>query len=110
MTGRTLRLAHSPDSDDLVMWWPLSGLRDPRGRPIEGGDASPVIDTGPFSFSCQAEDVQTLNEGAIASALLAERGEVPAAAYDVTAISCHAYPHVRTRYGITASGGAFGEG
>lgn len=110
MTGYTLRLAHSPDSDDLVMWWPLSGLLDPRGRPIEGCDESPVIDTGPFSFSCQAEDVQTLNERAIASALLVERGEVPSAAYDVTAISCHAYPRVRKMYRITASGGSFGQG
>ena len=30
----TLTLAHSPDSDDLVMWWPLCGMTHADGSPI----------------------------------------------------------------------------
>jgi 1,4-dihydroxy-6-naphthoate synthase len=84
-----LTLAHSPDADDLVMWWPLVGLD---GR-------EPAIDTGPFSFACVARDVQDLNRRAI------ETGE-----FDITAISAATYPLVAERYRITASGGSFGEG
>lgn len=85
----TLTLAHSPDADDLVMWWPLVGL-DGHG---------PAIDTGPFSFKCVARDVQDLNRCAI------ETGE-----FDITAISAATYPLVADRYRITAAGGSFGEG
>jgi len=31
----TLTLAHSPDSDDLVMWWALVGRMGPMQRPAE---------------------------------------------------------------------------
>ena len=85
-----IRLAHSPDSDDLVMWWPLVGLD---GR-------TPAIDVGAFRFELVARDVEELNK-------LAAGG---GGAYDATAISCAAYPAVRDRYVITRCGGSFGEG
>ncbi len=85
-----LTLAHSPDADDLVMWWPLTGLD-------AGG--TPAIDTGRFSFRCIADDVQRLNRRAI------EKGD-----FDITAISAATWPHVAARYAITSSGGSFGEG
>ena len=82
-----LTLAHSPDADDMVMWWPLLG-------------ESPAIDTGGFVFRSNPEDVERLNRLAITDA----------APYDITAISAHAYPHCRSRYAVTACGGSFGEG
>ncbi|MEM1329917.1 MAG: MqnA/MqnD/SBP family protein [Planctomycetota bacterium] len=94
-----LTLAHSPDSDDLVMWWPLVGVTDARGQPLEGNLGKPAIDTGGFRFDLLAEDVQALNRRAI------ERGDL-----DITAISAHAYPHLSDRYRITSCGGSFGEG
>jgi 5,8-dihydroxy-2-naphthoate synthase len=143
MSTCELTLAHSPDSDDLVMWWPLTGLVGPDGVPIEegirdqgsgtskGGEKRPkrkrgleaplhtvghppAIDCGGFTFACIAQDVETLNKRAIAAASLGARagggGHVPEAAYDITAISCHTYPHIKDAYQITASGGSFGEG
>jgi 1,4-dihydroxy-6-naphthoate synthase len=86
-----IRLAHSPDSDDLVMWWPLVGL----------DGSTPAIDTDPFRFDLVARDVEELNKAAA--------GE-PADLYDATAISAAAYPAVRDRYIITRCGGSFGEG
>lgn len=85
-----LTLAHSPDSDDLVMWWPLVGLAG------EG----PHIDTGSFRFRLEARDVEELN-------CMAAGG---GGRYDITAISCAAYPAVSDRYVITRCGGSFGEG
>lgn len=94
-----LTLAHSPDADDMVMWWPLTGMRRPDGTPVEGRLGQPRIETGRFRFETTAADVQALNRRAI------ERGD-----FDITAISAHAYPHVKDRYAITACGGSFGEG
>ncbi len=109
MSPTELTLAHSPDSDDLVMWWPLTGLLDPEGHPIEG-DGAPLVDRSGFTFACVAQDVEALNKRAIAAASLAARtGQLPEAAYDITAISCHTYPHIKDAYQITASGGSFGE-
>jgi 1,4-dihydroxy-6-naphthoate synthase len=89
----TLRLAHSPDSDDMVMWWPLVGL--------DGGQ--PAIDTRGFSFALAARDVEDLNRIAAGRA----GGEH---ASDITAISCAAYPLAAADYAITRCGGSFGEG
>jgi len=97
----TLSLAHSPDSDDLVMWWPLTGITNPDGTAIDGPLGMPQIDTGPFRFSCVARDVEELNRLAIEPG-----GDEP---YDITAISCAAYPAMADRYVITRSGGSFGE-
>lgn len=99
----TLSLAHSPDSDDLVMWWPLTGMRGPEGVPVEGALGRPAIDTGRFRFETVGRDVEELNKLVV--------GETtPVGAYDITAISCAAYPFIADRYAITRSGGSFGEG
>ena len=96
-----LNLAHSPDSDDLVMWWPLVGVRQPDGTPIEGELGHPQVDTGPFRFNLVARDVEELNKLVV--------GNDDADAYDITAISCAAYPKIADRYAITKAGGSFGE-
>lgn len=83
-----LTLAHSPDPDDVFMWWPL-GSRD----------VMPAFDTGRFRFEPLADDIQALNRRAI------NPGDL-----DVTAISIHTYPHVRDRYRLTDCAGSFGEG
>ncbi|MEM1185511.1 MAG: MqnA/MqnD/SBP family protein [Planctomycetota bacterium] len=97
----TLRLAHSPDSDDLVMWWPLTGMRGPDGERVPGELGSPRIDTEGLEFELVAEDVQALN--AMVSAT--DGGEL-----DITAISAATYPSVKDRFAITSCGGSFGEG
>lgn len=89
-----IRLAHSPDSDDLVMWWPLVGL----------DGSMPAIDVSPFRFELVARDVEELNKLAVGGT--SEQAEL----YDATAISCAAYPAVADRYAITRCGGSFGEG
>lgn len=94
-----ISLAHSPDSDDLVMWWPLVGVSGPGETP--GG---PVIDTGRFRFALAARDVEELNK-----LVVGERAGT-AGLFDVTAISAGAYPAVAKTYAITRVGGSFGEG
>ncbi|PHQ79259.1 MAG: ABC transporter substrate-binding protein [Phycisphaera sp.] len=94
-----LTLAHSPDSDDLVMWWPICGMTHEDGSPVDGALGKPAIDTGGFVFAAMAEDVEVLNRRAI------EVGDL-----DITAISAHTYPHIKDRYRITDCGGSFGEG
>ncbi len=100
----------------MVMWWPLVGLD---GR-------TPAIDIAPFCFELVARDVEELNklvvgEAAASPALQARtdiRASVSADAsragsarpYDVTAISCAAYPAIRERYVVSRCGGSFGEG
>lgn len=101
----TLTLAHSPDSDDLVMWWPLTGITNPDGSPIDGPLGKPQLDTGPFRFNLIARDVEELNQLAINQGSDSSRTEP----YDITAISCAAYPAIADRYLITRSGGSFGE-
>lgn len=94
----TLTLAHSPDSDDLVMWWPLCGMTHEDGSPIDGPLGKPSIDTQGFTFTPMGEDVEALNRRTIEHADL-----------DVTAISAHTYPHIKHNYQITDCGGSFGE-
>jgi len=79
----TLTIGHSPDADDVFMWWPLQGK----------------IDTGPWRFQPVAEDIETLNRRA------ADAGDL-----DITALSIHAYPSVKERYALTACGGSMGDG
>ncbi len=78
-----IRIAHSPDSDDAFMFYPLlSGRIDTQGLEIEHVLA----------------DIETLNREAL-------RGT-----YEVSAISFHAYPYVADRYLVLPSGGSVGEG
>jgi len=97
--GPTLTLGHSPDSDDLVMWWPLTGMRDADGVPVEGSDGRPAVDREGLVFETIACDVEALNRRAL------EIGDL-----DITAISAHVYPRIRDRYRITGSGASMGDG
>lgn len=92
---KPLTLAHSPDADDLVMWWPLTG----QGHPDAGDFARPQLDAGGRTFALTARDVEELNK-------LAVTGDSD---YDITAISAAAYPAVADRYAITRAGASFGE-
>jgi len=80
---KRIRLAHSPDPDDAFMFYPL---------------AKGLIDPGPFEFEHVLKDIQTLNEWAMAGRM------------EVTAISIHAYPHVRDKYRLLNSGSSMGDG
>ncbi len=82
-----LRLGHSPDPDDVFMWWPLFE-RD--GRP-------PPLDTGRFRFDPVLADIETLNHRS-------QQGDL-----EITAISCAQYPHVKDRYALTACGSSMGD-
>ena len=78
-----IRVAHSPDSDDAFMFHAL---------------ANGKIDTGDFEFAHELRDIETLNRAAF-------RGE-----YEVSAVSFHAYCHLRDRYAILPHGASFGDG
>lgn len=91
----TLTLAHSPDADDLVMWWPLTGQQ----HPSAGRFSDPQLDTRALAFDLTARDVEELNK-------LALTGE---SSYDITAVSAAAYPAIADRYAITRAGASFGE-
>ena len=80
---RSFTLAHSPDPDDAFMFYALA--RD-------------KIDTGGMQFKHILSDIQTLNEKAMESA------------YDITAISFHAYAHLHDRYMLLRCGSSFGDG
>ncbi|HZW09016.1 MAG TPA: MqnA/MqnD/SBP family protein [Phycisphaerales bacterium] len=97
--GATLTLAHSPDADDLVMWWPLTGMLAPDGAPLPGADGRPAVDCPGLRFETLAADIHTLNRRAI------ERHDL-----DVTAISAYTYPFVREHYRITRCAASFGDG
>lgn len=104
----TLRLAHSPDSDDLVMWWPLTGMRDPSGEPVAGELGRPRVTSERFRVETTGEDVEALN------ALVRDGGDAPrnrqGIGFDITAISAATYPLIADRWAITRCGGSFGEG
>lgn len=89
-----LTLAHSPDADDMAMWWPLTGFVSPAGERIR----PPALDTGRFAFVPKAEDVERLNASARSQPL------------DITAISAAAWPGLADLYSITDCGASFGEG
>lgn len=93
----TLTLAHSPDPDDVFMWWPITGKIDPANpsRIVE----PPVLDTGRFSFRAIPADIDVLNRRAI------ESGD-----FDVTAISMFAWARVADRYVLSRCGSSMGEG
>jgi 1,4-dihydroxy-6-naphthoate synthase len=104
-TIHTLRLAHSPDSDDLVMWWPLTGMRDPDGSPVKGPLGTPRVTSDRFAVETVGEDVQALN-----AMVDAESRDGDPTPFDATAISAATYPCVADRWAITRCGGSFGEG
>ena len=79
----TLRLAHSPDSDDAFMFWAL---------------AAGKVDTGDRHYVHELADIETLNRRAV-------RGEL-----EITAVSFHAYAHLHERYALLPHGCSMGDG
>lgn len=80
---RTIRVAHSPDSDDAFMFYAL---------------AAGKIDTGDIRFEHELQDIETLNRRALAGEL------------EVTAVSIHAYAYLSARYALLPHGASMGEG
>jgi 1,4-dihydroxy-6-naphthoate synthase len=79
----TIRIAHSPDSDDAFMFYALTqGLLD-----VSGLEISHVL-----------SDIETLNQAAFQGT------------YEITALSFHGYAHLADRYQIMPSGASFGDG
>jgi len=83
MSKNILTLAHSPDADDAFMFYALARAR---------------VDTEGLRFQHVLADIQTLNERARESA------------YDITAISFHAYAYLHDRYALLRCGSSFGDG
>ncbi len=77
-----LKLAHSPDSDDAFMFYPLATKKVRMGR---------------LKFEHVLEDIETLNQKALLGT------------YDITAMSFHAYAHLADRYALLPSGASFGD-
>ena len=75
--------AHSPDSDDAYMFYALAT------RKIR----SPMVE-----FRHVLDDIQTLNQKAREGA------------YELTAVSYHAYPYVADKYRLMAAGSSVGDG
>jgi 1,4-dihydroxy-6-naphthoate synthase len=82
---REITVAHSPDSDDAFMFYAL---------------ATNKIRTPGLKFTHTLCDIETLNRMAL-------DGD---GAYDVSAISFHAYPYVQEKYALLSCGGSVGEG
>ncbi|MCC6678491.1 MAG: ABC transporter substrate-binding protein [Phycisphaerales bacterium] len=94
-----LTLAHSPDPDDVFMWWPITGKIAPDGSQQDGPAGLPTIPTGRFRYRAFPADIEVLNRRA------AGPGDL-----DITALSFRAYADVRERYILTACGSSFGDG
>jgi len=79
---RTIRVAHSPDSDDAFMFYAL---------------AAGKIDTGDLRYQHELSDIESLNRRALAGEL------------EVTAVSIHAYAYLADRYALLNSGSSMGD-
>jgi len=80
---RELRVAHSPDADDIFMYYAIKF----------GWIESNIID-----FSNIALDIETLNKEAMKNT------------YDITAISFGMYPKIKDEYALLKTAVSFGEG
>jgi len=80
--GRTLRVGHSPDSDDAFMFYALTHDK---------------LDAGGLRFEHQLQDIETLNRRAL-------NGEL-----EISAVSIHAFAHLTDRYALLASGSSMGD-
>ncbi len=81
-TRQTIRVGHSPDSDDAFMFFALTHDK---------------LDNGDLRFVHQLEDIETLNRRAV-------NGEL-----EVSAISIHAFAYVAEKYALLASGCSMGD-
>ena len=79
---RTIRVAHSPDSDDAFMFYALA----------EG-----LVDTEGLTYIHELQDIESLNQRAMAGEL------------EVTAVSIHAYAYLTDRYALLPHGASFGD-
>jgi len=75
--------AHSPDSDDAYMFYGL---------------ATKKIRSRMVNFRHVLDDIETLNRKALEGA------------YELTAVSYHAYPYIADKYALMASGSSVGDG
>jgi 1,4-dihydroxy-6-naphthoate synthase len=80
--ARTIRVAHSPDSDDAFMFYAL---------------ATNKVDTEGLTYVHELQDIESLNQRAM-------RGEL-----EVTAVSIHAYADIADRYALLPSGASMGD-
>lgn len=80
---REIVSAHSPDSDDAFMFYGL---------------ATKKIRSSKVAFKHVLSDIETLNQKAAQGA------------YELTALSYHAYPYVADKYVLMASGSSIGDG
>ena len=79
----TIRIAHSPDSDDAFMFYALT----------QG-----LLDTEDLEIRHVLQDIESLNQAAFQGT------------YEITALSFHAYAHLADRYQLMPSGASFGDG
>jgi len=80
---RTIRVGHSPDSDDAFMFYAL---------------AESKLDTGNLRYAHELADIETLNRRALSGEL------------EVSAVSIHAYAYLADRYALLSSGSSMGDG
>src|SRR5918996_4051697 len=78
----TIRVAHSPDSDDAFMFYALANDR---------------LDTGNLRFEHELSDIESLNRRAL-------KGEL-----EVSAVSIHAYAYLADRYALLPHGSSMGD-
>ena len=81
--SQTIRVAHSPDSDDAFMFYGL---------------ASGAVKAEGLEFVHELRDIETLNRAA-------QEGR-----YEITALSVHAYAYLAGKYLLLDSGASFGDG
>jgi 1,4-dihydroxy-6-naphthoate synthase len=79
---KTIRVAHSPDSDDAFMFYAL---------------AQDKLDTGNLRFVHELSDIESLNRRALTGEL------------EVSAVSIHAYAYLADTYALLSSGSSMGD-
>ncbi|MCG8451421.1 MAG: ABC transporter substrate-binding protein [Pirellulales bacterium] len=82
-TKQRIRVGHSPDPDDAFMFHALANGR---------------VDTGPYHFTHELVDIETLNQRAFSGEL------------ELTAISIHAYAFLHDKYALCSCGASMGDG
>jgi 1,4-dihydroxy-6-naphthoate synthase len=83
MSEKTLiRVGHSPDPDDAFMFHALANNK---------------IDTGRYRFTHELQDIETLNQRALAGEL------------ELTAVSLHGYAYITDKYALCSCGASVGD-